>query len=187
MKATYKNSIRSKKLIMNAVHTLLCKKKSLNAITITDIVNEAGINRGTFYNHYNNIGDVIDEMEDELMLKITHSWEQDKLQCNSMENLINTISTSIKENESEYRDIVNYIPQYIYDEIKSKLLKEIANNFLKNTDIKEEDKLTVYLLVNGIAGSLIDYFKGKLKVDLDLLVAASINSIRKLLPSLHKE
>lgn len=59
MKATYRNSVRSKELIRSALITLLEKKQDITNITVSDIVKTANINRGTFYNHYNNLIKVI--------------------------------------------------------------------------------------------------------------------------------
>ncbi|MGP1418929.1 MAG: TetR/AcrR family transcriptional regulator [Sphaerochaetaceae bacterium] len=52
-KAEYRSSIRSKNLIKAAAIELLAIK-NWNKITVTDIVNKADINRGTFYAHYSN-------------------------------------------------------------------------------------------------------------------------------------
>ena len=61
MKKEYRNKIRSKQLIRNAVIELLDKKGNLSSITVSDVVEKANINRGTFYNHYNNVMEVIEE------------------------------------------------------------------------------------------------------------------------------
>ena len=62
MKATYKNALRSKQLIRQALIALLDKKGSMSEVTVSDICHEANINRGTFYNHYGNTTDVLEEI-----------------------------------------------------------------------------------------------------------------------------
>ena len=57
-KAEYRSSLRSKKLITDALVELL-DEKTLDKITVTDIVKKADINRGTFYAHYDNVSDVV--------------------------------------------------------------------------------------------------------------------------------
>ena len=57
-KAEYRSSLRSKKLITDALGELL-DEKTLDKITVTDIVKKANINRGTFYAHYDNVNDVV--------------------------------------------------------------------------------------------------------------------------------
>ena len=39
----------------------LLKKKPFEYITISELCNEAGVNRSTFYLHYENIGDLLNE------------------------------------------------------------------------------------------------------------------------------
>ena len=66
MKAEYKNSIATKKKITSAYLTLLNKSKK---ISVTDIVELAEINRGTFYLHFNNVKEVEKYMGEEISLK----------------------------------------------------------------------------------------------------------------------
>ena len=65
-RAEYRNSIRSKTLIKNSLIELL-KTKPLEKVTVTDIVNNADINRGTFYAHYTDICELIHAVEDEIV------------------------------------------------------------------------------------------------------------------------
>ena len=51
--------------IAKAFMTLMTKKTYLD-ITVTDIVNEAGVARASFYRNFNSIGDVIDLIVDDL-------------------------------------------------------------------------------------------------------------------------
>ncbi len=43
---------------------LILREKELDKITVTDIINRAGIVRSTFYNHYENMPALVDDMED---------------------------------------------------------------------------------------------------------------------------
>ena len=52
--------IRTQTAILKALADLIQKKK-LSAITITDLCAKANINRNTFYYHYNNIFEFLDE------------------------------------------------------------------------------------------------------------------------------
>lgn len=63
---TPKNVLRSKKLIKEAVRTLMLTKKASD-IKITEITSLAEINRGTFYAHYDTVYDVISEIEDDII------------------------------------------------------------------------------------------------------------------------
>ncbi len=57
----------------------LLSKKCYSEITVTDICRESGVSRGTFYAHYKNINEIIDELFDDALhnvgnvpLKINH-------------------------------------------------------------------------------------------------------------------
>ena len=68
-KSQYRSALRSKKLIKNAFSELL-QKKDFEKITVTEIVNSAQLNRGTFYAHYSNTIDVLEEIENDVSEQI---------------------------------------------------------------------------------------------------------------------
>lgn len=57
-KAEYRSSLRSKRLIREALITMM-REKPFEKISITDIVRTADINRGTFYAHFKDIDEVL--------------------------------------------------------------------------------------------------------------------------------
>ncbi|MDY3617847.1 TetR/AcrR family transcriptional regulator [Agathobaculum sp.] len=57
---------RTKKLLRQAL-TALVQQKDFQGITVTDVVREADINRGTFYAHYRDVYDLRDQIEAEMI------------------------------------------------------------------------------------------------------------------------
>ena len=57
---------RTKKLLRQAL-TRLMQQKDFPSITVTDVVREADINRGTFYAHYRDVYDLRDKVEAEMI------------------------------------------------------------------------------------------------------------------------
>lgn len=159
MRATYRNAIRSKQLIREAMITLL-NKKSLTEITVSDIVKTANINRGTFYNHYGNPIDVLEEIKEELMQKLSSALMLSK-EKKDVDTFLNTIIEHFKRNEEEYRKIIDAIPMSVIDKMKQELINEIA---MLKPDI---DNLSLSLIVNGIAGLYLDYLKDKVNFSYD--------------------
>lgn len=68
-KAEYRSSIRSKNLIKKALVKLM-HDKDLAKITVSDIIREADISRGTFYAHFTDINSVIEQIENEEVKKL---------------------------------------------------------------------------------------------------------------------
>ena len=57
---------RTKKLLRQAL-TRLMPQKDFQSITVTDVVREADINRGTFYAHYRDVYDLRERIEAEMI------------------------------------------------------------------------------------------------------------------------
>ena len=60
-----RNALRSKRLIREAFFALL-KEKELEKITVRLIADRADVNRSTYYAHYQDIQELVDEIGDEI-------------------------------------------------------------------------------------------------------------------------
>lgn len=67
--------IKTKKTIYNSL-LLLLKNKPLSQIKVTELCRAAEINRGTFYFHYQEIGDVLEELFGEIMRDLEDSYAE---------------------------------------------------------------------------------------------------------------
>lgn len=65
-----KRVIRTKKAIRTALFKLL-ETKDLSAVTITELTQKANVNRRTFYTHYKNITEILEEIEVEFEESLT--------------------------------------------------------------------------------------------------------------------
>lgn len=183
----YKNSYRSENLIKRALFELLTEKKDINKITISEIVNRAGVNRGTFYNHYNNINDVLNQIEDETMSSL-----MDKVHSSSTDGyfhfdiFIKDLVNTFNSNEAIYVKIVPNVPSYIYDDIKQKIVN-FCRNSPKQSLLTREDKALITFVANGISGAFLDYFLGKSDFSLEEIGQYAISLVNKLPLNLLKE
>lgn len=105
-KAEYRSAIRSRKLIQQALADLL-QEKPFDKITVTDVVNRAQINRGTFYAHYSDIPDVINHL-----IRQTFSSLQEAISTSGQEitgishALLAKIQSILEEDLEFYRKIM---------------------------------------------------------------------------------
>ncbi len=72
--STDKRVIKTRIAIKNAYMTLTLKKET-DKISVSDITEEAGINRSTFYLHYSNVSEVIKDIESEIESEISECIE----------------------------------------------------------------------------------------------------------------
>ncbi|MBM7703468.1 TetR/AcrR family transcriptional regulator [Metabacillus iocasae] len=61
--------VRTKRMIRDAL-TDLMEEKGFEAVTVRDLTEKADINRGTFYLHYRDKFDLLEQSEDELLAEI---------------------------------------------------------------------------------------------------------------------
>ncbi|MCH4278420.1 MAG: TetR/AcrR family transcriptional regulator, partial [Bacilli bacterium] len=171
----------SDKLIKDAVITLLGKKKDFFSISVSDLCEEAGLNRGTFYNHYANIGEVASAIEDDMMKELASAWVDSKGKDSTINNFIKTVTMKLKEREIAYRQIVNYVPEYFFRDMKEKFLNEIENYFKDKERLSNYGKTTIAVLASGIVSLYLDYFEGHNSMSLDEIGEYSYLIVVKLL------
>ena len=120
MKKEYRNSIRTKKMIRSAFAELIGEKKMISDISVLELAERADIAKSTFYNHYDDVYAVADEMMNELMANLNSIIEamvSDKY-TDYREYLMN-IFAFLKQNEALYKKLCNS-PDAVYfiDKIK---------------------------------------------------------------------
>jgi len=83
--------VRTQLAIRDALVTLI-KEKGFDALTVRDIVERANINRGTFYLHYNDKFDLLEQTETEILSEL----QQIFLRANSLHAIDSNIADQIQ-------------------------------------------------------------------------------------------
>lgn len=117
--------------------------KPLDKITITDLTNDCGVNRQTFYYHFKDIYDLIGWMyltkADEAIgpNKTYATWEEGMLDM--CEHMLQSRSFVLKTYHSRVHDyLIPLLEQLSYD-----LLIGVVREVSKNYNITEEDKVFI--------------------------------------------
>ena len=76
MHDTDRRVIYTKKILRSSLMKLL-QEKPIGRISVTELCNTAGVNRGTFYSHYRQPEDVMHQIEDELIGEIESVLEKE--------------------------------------------------------------------------------------------------------------
>lgn len=172
-KAEYKSSIRSRKMIRKAYMELL-EEKSIDKITVTDIIKKADLNRTTFYAHYPDIIGVREEIENEIIDKMLEILTHFKY-TNFFDNptpLLLEVSRFLESNKEFYTLLIKANGS-------EKFLKRLKNIFsmhmLSDSDIPESLKNTkmVHLRICYFAGGIVNMYQEWLAGNLD----CSLNDI----------
>ncbi len=62
--------IRVTKMLIRKEFTELLKTKPVQAITVREICERTGINRSTFYNHYSDVYDLLEQLENDMLKEL---------------------------------------------------------------------------------------------------------------------
>lgn len=65
-------TIRSKEMFKNAVFSLLSEEPTVSKLTVQKIASSAGLNRTTFYLHYQDVQDLLTQISDEIFNELSN-------------------------------------------------------------------------------------------------------------------
>lgn len=165
MKKEDMRTIRTRKSLRKALHVLM-EKEPVDKISVTDICNEAEINRVTFYTHYNDKYELLHDLLKEVFKHINTCNKQIYEQIKTgdpIRDFTIVMSHSIYKVCFENKNVVNSISNYdnrLFVEtlenvvINSGLdvLEELKNNFV----FKYPAKFIINFLFGGFS-KLIEY------------------------------
>lgn len=167
------SSKKTRNLIKKTFAELMNEKKELNKITVTELVKRAGITRSTFYTHYDDIYEVINDYQ----LETIELLVSDDKVLNSIQDIyhyFDEIFECLKKNEDVYKMLLVSNGSLIFLEQLKKLAGEKIYHAMKNI-IKSNQylELDVDFYMNGVISELIKYFRDQSDYSLDELLASS--------------
>ena len=172
MKSEYRSSIRSKMLIRNALLSLMAEKP-FDKITITDIVNRADINRGTFYAHYKNTTEVLEKIQSDAVgevRRIFESMDYRKFFTES-EAVLTEISDFLRKDFEYYRMLITIDGgKGFLASLKDSLVGFFSGmSFLssRSADGGNECYAAINFAINGLADTYLDILMGKSRITLE--------------------
>lgn len=168
MKSKYLNhsSEKTRNLIRNTFSELLMEEKSINKVTVSKLVERADINRGTFYNHYDNIFSIAKEFEDEV-LEILIDSSKEFNNVNDIFNFCDDVVIYLKENEEMYKMILSSKDPLAFLEKLNNMLQENLFEYLKKSNNKKGTRMNISFYVDGVLNQALRYFNGNVDYDLD--------------------
>lgn len=183
-KAEYRSSLRSKKLITDALVELL-DEKTLDKITITDIVKKANINRGTFYAHYTSVSDVVTVI-------FESAFEIIKTSIHYMQDDVNwDMNVMLKELQSVMEKDITFYQKIFSSDINMKVYEEIVNTLMSyvfehENEISNISHADFIFYTSFYSGGIIklyrDWFSGTLPMSFDELTERAttlLNDMKK--------
>lgn len=145
--------VKYTKMVLKQSLLELMADRPIGKVTIKDICELADVNRGTFYKHYNDQYDLLNEIQDELDFEIKATLEKRLTDSSSGTEIIKEIFFCIAAQSSLCKVLCS---DYGDGEFLKKLMFNAHDQFieewktkLKQADIKQLDKFYTYT-ANGI-------------------------------------
>lgn len=188
-KAEYRSAIRSKKMIITALADLL-EEKPLDKITVTDVVNRAQINRGTFYAHFADIPDVINHLIMGIFSTIKQAISEEPKQLSDILHvMLKRIQSFLEEDMVFCRKVMNSSASLAMQE---QLIQFMLEYMLQHEHIygfgdHRLYELTIRFCAGGLGNLYRDWFAGKLDLTLDQLTHEAESMVNRIISSIQKD
>lgn len=157
----------------------LLNKKSLDKITVKDIVEKCDINRNTFYYYYKDIYDVLEDVFNEENKKVIREIDANTTfydECIKCASIIKNYAQAIKHiYMSKHRDVVDkYLESVIIEIIKCFVSKEAEGYNLSKEDID----YICYFYSYAIVGTTVNWIQKGMPPYSDYLIKRMSDSFQ---------
>ena len=121
---------------------ILAQKKPVQKITIRELVDKAGYNRGTFYKYFCDVYDVLEQIETLVLNQIKENF-RNKITPENFELTFLEAFTNIQHERAVYFNVLlNSLNQARFVE---KLIEEISPTFMETFSLPPDDMRSKYL------------------------------------------
>lgn len=177
--------VRTKKSLKKSLLTLL-KEKRFKDITITDIVTHANVNRGSFYNHYQDKEELLNEIFDDVVSDMVQAYRKPYVENKPF--IVNELSPSevktfdhVKKNEEFYTTILKSDVFYSFQSRLQEVIKEITKSDLLVYSPKINSDLCASYLAYAIVGIIFNWVKSGFQNDTDY-ISEQVLELMKIAP-----
>lgn len=174
-KAEYRNAVRSRRLIGDALLELL-EEKPLEKITVTDIANRADVSRGTFYLHYESVSDVISELQDNYIQQMDRYFSTLDIPFtvdNAMHITAECLKYIYQQNQAKYLSLIFHQQVSFADKVCQNFQQRLLESKDMPTDEAAQKEIIVRssLMAHGILGAFHAASAGLLDLSTEQLMA----------------
>ncbi|MCX4356011.1 MAG: TetR/AcrR family transcriptional regulator [Oscillospiraceae bacterium] len=173
--------VKTRRVIRNTLFEMM-SEKPLSKITISEICARAEINRKTFYRHYRTVGDVITELENEILNEFSAIMRTGNKSVLDAGSAIRDISAVVERRRDFFAGLMKLNPDLFSNgKIKAMLCRMISVS-LKNVGALDDEttlRAAAEFTVSGVLSLYAAWFDGGCKDDLAFLTEVSVKMTTK--------
>lgn len=156
-------TLNTKKMLSASLKHCM-EKKSLSKITVTDIVTDCGLNRKTFYYHFQDVPDLLKWTLEQEAVDVVKQFDL----LNELEEALRFAVRYIRENshmincayDSIGRDELKRFLNHDFQSIVMSIVEQIERKKNVHTD-PDAKKIICNFYTEGMAGELVDLLKSR--------------------------
>ena len=142
----------------------LLAEKDFEYITVKDICKRAGVNRSTFYLHYETVADLLDESVEYMFIKPDY---------------IIPYLSYIKDNKKLFQTAVLHSGTLQLDKNYKKLFEYVFSPILMRFDVPENERhYTMAFYINGIIALIMEWLKNNCRESIEDIADIIIRNIK---------
>lgn len=173
--------VKTRRVIRNALFELM-GEKPLPKITISEICARAEINRKTFYRHYREVGDVITELENEILGEFAAIMRTGNKSVLDVGAAVRDIGAVIERRREFFAGLMKLNPDLFSNgKIKAMLCRMIYVSLKTAGALEDETTLraAAEFTVSGVLSLYAAWFDGGCAGDLAFLTEVSVKMTTK--------
>lgn len=169
----------------------LLEKKDFEYITIKEICSQAGVNRSTFYLHYENTTDLLDETTEYVTNSFLScfSGEEQQGKMNFEKSELNDLLfikpeyifpylTYIKDNQMIFKTSLKHLGLMKFDAVYEKLFKYIFNPILERFNYPENERAYIMrFYLTGITAIVSEWVRNNCRDSVEMISGVIVKCI----------
>jgi AcrR family transcriptional regulator len=157
---------RTKKALYDALLILL-KEKSINEITVTELTNQADVNRATFYFYYTDLLDMLQQIQNETYQAFKEIIDSNPIDVTTIEGFTDyseKLLTFCKEHETLVRFVINHdTNNQLYKQMRYLMVNNIPNSKITFDDTNPA-RYSTNFIITAMVGIMEDWMDEGMKI-----------------------
>ena len=146
----------------------LLNERPMNQITVKMIVEDCGINRNTFYYHYHDLQDLVEEILTERYEEFTRSYPT----VDSLRGVAETSAAFVAETRRPILNIYRSVSRDIFErylwKVCDRAVRDYGSKILPKEEIAAEDREAVYRFYKYVCfGLILDWLDDGMQEDIE--------------------
>lgn len=169
--------IKTRRTIRNALVDLMSEKE-LSAVTISELSQRAEVNRKTFYRHYRTIGDVVAELENEILSEFSEILKSGNDSLLNIGAVFRDMSALVERRRDFFIKLMTFNHDLFNNgKIKAMLCRTLTVSLRKAGAAMDEQSLAAVseFLISGVLALYADWFDSGCAGSLDFITEITVS------------